>query len=570
MSNHQENLTYYNAHFIDSLVRSGVEHAVISPGSRSTPMALLMEEHPHLTTYIQVDERSAGFFALGLAKSSRKPVALLCTSGTAAANYMPSVAEAAISRVPLIVLTSDRPPELRDVGAPQTIDQIHLYGHTAKWFSEMAIPESSDRALKYARTQGARAVFEATAAPKGPVHLNFPFREPLVPDYDGIFDRLHIPAPVRLLAGKKVPDSGQMDDVAQEIKGKKGVIVAGEIVNMEVLPAILSLSEKIGWPVIADPLSQLRSHAEVIDSYDAFLRDDDIKDTLKPEAMIRFGALPVSKSLMLYMKRHSDVPHLIIDEEGGWRDPSHAATHMVVVNEALFCEEMIDRLPKQSSEWTELWQSVNKASRNVMKTADGLDEGALFRRFLQSVPDEASVFTGNSMPIRDLDSFLFAGEQRVRLHGNRGANGIDGLVSTALGIAASGENVFAVMGDLSFFHDVNGLLGAKMNGLSMTVLVMNNDGGGIFSYLPQSGEEKHFERLFGTPAGLKFEHAAALYGCHYVRIESGDQLERELSETREGVTILEAFTDRTANTSIHRALWKQAIEKAKEVLEDRI
>ncbi|OMP67390.1 2-succinyl-5-enolpyruvyl-6-hydroxy-3-cyclohexene-1-carboxylic-acid synthase [Domibacillus epiphyticus] len=570
MNNHQENMTLYNAHFIDSLVRSGLKNAVISPGSRSTPMALLMEEHPDLTTYIQVDERSAGFFALGLAKSQQQPVALLCTSGTAAANYMPAVAEADISRVPLVVLTSDRPPELRDVGAPQTIDQIHLYGHTAKWFAEMALPESNDTALRYVRTQGARAVFESMAAPKGPVHLNFPYREPLLPDYDGIYERIQIPSPVQFNSGKKIPDSGLIDDVAKVIHGKKGVIVAGEIVNIAVLPSILALSEKIGWPIIADPLSQLRSSTDVIDSYDAFLRDDDIKDSLKPEAIIRFGALPVSKSLMLYMKRHNDVPHIIVDEDGAWRDPSHIATHMVCVNEAVFCNEMTAALPEQSSEWASLWREVNEASRSIMKTADGMDEGALFGRFLQSVPEGASIFTGNSMPIRDLDSFLFAGEQRFKLHGNRGANGIDGLVSTALGIAASGEKVYAVMGDLSFFHDVNGLLGAKMNGLSMTVLVMNNNGGGIFSYLPQSGEEKHYERLFGTPAGLQFEHAAALYGCHYVRISSREQLAKELNESREGVTILEAFTNRAANTSIHRSLWKQAVEQAKKVLRNPI
>ncbi|WP_046176629.1 2-succinyl-5-enolpyruvyl-6-hydroxy-3-cyclohexene-1-carboxylic-acid synthase [Domibacillus indicus] len=568
MSNHQENMTYYNAHFIDSLVRSGVKQAVISPGSRSTPMALLMEEHPRLQTFIQVDERSAGFFALGLAKAAQNPVALLCTSGTAAANYMPAVAEAKISRVPLIVLTADRPPELRDVGAPQTIDQLHLYGHTAKWFAEMALPEAQKTVLQYARTQGARAVFESLAAPAGPVHLNFPYREPLLPDYNGIYERISIPAPVRLISGRKMPDPVVMDDIAGTISVEKGLIVAGEITKPEVAGAIVSLSEKTGWPIAADPLSQIRAYQKAIDSYDAFLRDDDVKDALKPEVIIRFGALPVSKALTMFMKRHNDIPHIIIDAEGGWRDPSHVATHIVTVDESAFCSEMTARLErKKESGWHQMWQDVNAAARFEMKKAEGTDEGALFRRFLQGLPKNASVFAGNSMPIRDLDSFLFSGEQTIRLHGNRGANGIDGLVSTALGIAANGENVFAVMGDLSFFHDVNGLLAAKMNGLSMTILVMNNNGGGIFSYLPQAGEQKHFERLFGTPSGLKFDHAAALYGCHYVRVTSGSQLEKELAEQREGVTILEAFTDRAENTAVHRKLWENAIEAAKEVIQ---
>lgn len=566
MDNHQKNMTYYNAHFIDSLVRSGVEHAVISPGSRSTPMALLMEEHPRLKTYIQVDERSAGFFALGLAKATQKPAALLCTSGTAAANYMPAVAEAKISRIPLIVLTSDRPPELRDVGAPQTIDQLHLYGHTAKWFAEMALPESTEMALQYVRTQGARAVFESVSAPSGPVHLNFPYREPLLPDYHHIYDRISIPAPVRLISGKKMPDPFMMDDVAKTLNVEKGVIIAGEILKRDVASAIVSLSEKTGWPIIADPLSQLRSTHSVIDSYDAFLREDEIKDALKPEAIVRFGALPVSKALTLFMKRHSGIPHVVVDADGGWRDPSHVATYMVTVDEAAFCKEMVERLSLGQKEWEKRWQIVNEAARSAMKKIDGMDEGALFQQFLKAVPAGSSIFTGNSMPIRDLDSFLFAGEQQIRLYGNRGANGIDGLVSTALGIAAGGDKVYAVMGDLSFFHDVNGLLAAQMNKLSMTVLVLNNNGGGIFSYLPQAGEEKHFERLFGTPSGLKFEHAAALYGCHYVRITSGEQLSKELNEQREGVTILEAFTDRAINTEVHRSLWREAAEQAKRAL----
>ncbi|WP_050181065.1 2-succinyl-5-enolpyruvyl-6-hydroxy-3-cyclohexene-1-carboxylic-acid synthase [Domibacillus robiginosus] len=567
MSNHQDNLTKYNAHFIDSLVRSGIREAVISPGSRSTPMALLMEEHPRLRTFIQVDERSAGFFALGLAKATQNPVALLCTSGTAAANYMPAVAEAKISRVPLIVLTSDRPPELRDVGAPQTIDQLHLYGHTAKWFAEMALPEAEASALQYVRTQGARAVFESLAVPAGPVHLNFPYREPLVPDYDGVFERMEIPAPVRLISGRKVPDPIMMDDLSKALAVEKGLIVAGEIVKPHMAEAILSLSEKTGWPIVADPLSQLRKDERSIDSYDAFLRDDEIKDVLKPEAIVRFGALPVSKSLMQFMKRHQGAVHVIVDADGGWRDPSHIATHMVNVDETAFCREMVQRLEGSSSSWYTLWQNVNKAARSEMKKAEGMDEGALFREFLQAVPDGSSVFAGNSMPIRDLDSFLFSGEQAHRLHGNRGANGIDGLVSTALGIAASGEDVYAVMGDLSFFHDVNGLLAAKVNGLSMTILIMNNNGGGIFSYLPQAEEKKHFERLFGTPSGLKFNHAAELYGCHYVRIESSGQLKRELAANRDGITILEAFTDRAENTAVHRKLWKKAIEAAKQVIQ---
>lgn len=568
MNNHQQNMTEYNAHFLDSLIRSGVAGAVISPGSRSTPMALLMEEHPRLKTFIQVDERSAGFFALGLAKSSRKPVALLCTSGTAAANYMPAVAEARISRVPLIVLTSDRPPELRDNGAPQTIDQNHLYGHTAKWFAEMALPDADPNLLTYARTQGARAVYEATKAPAGPVQLNFPYREPLLPDYDGVFDRLAIPAPVQLFGGRKTPDAIMVDQVAASIQTGHGIIIAGEMVQPATARAVKRLADVTGWPLIADPLSQLRVHEDVIDSYDAFLRDDEIKDALKPAAIIRVGALPVSKALSQFMKRHEGIPHVVIEAEEGWRDPHHVATHMVHADERLMCEALAHKLPPVEESWLALWLRVNEAARAEMKqAAAGTGEAALFAAFLEALPEGASLFTGNSMPIRDLDSFLFAGSQTGPLHGNRGANGIDGLVSSAAGIAANGEQVYAVLGDLSFFHDVNGLLGAKMNELNMTIFILNNNGGGIFSYLPQAGEDKHFERLFGTPSGLLFHHAAALYGCDYKKITSAADLSAALSQPQTGVTILEAFTDRAQNTEEHRMLWKNAVQAAKRAVQ---
>lgn len=578
MNNHQRDLTLYNAHFIDGLSKAGVESVVVSPGSRSTPMALLLAEHPDIEMYVQIDERSAAFFALGLAKASGKPVALLCTSGTAAANYLPAVAEAKISRVPLLVLTSDRPHELREVGAPQSIDQNQLYGTHVKWFVEMSPPESDEKLLNYARRTASRAVYISKQAPAGPVHMNFPFREPLLPDYDGLFERLDFeetPA-VQLTIGSRVLSKNETEAWAKTLKDKeKGLIICGEHQSEGLERAVVDLAERLGYPLLADPLSGLRcnqfSSELVLDSYDAFLRSPSIKHQAAFDVVLRFGAMPVSKALTQYVSAHAASIHAVIDSGGGWRDPAGVATHMIAADERQFCEALVKALPerKETTPWARKWMQANQAAQSQMKSVDEyeeLDEGKMFYEVLKRLPDQSSLFVGNSMPIRDLDSFFFKDERSIRLLGNRGANGIDGLVSSALGAAAASSRLYLIIGDLSLFHDLNGLLAAKLNGLSMTVIVMNNNGGGIFSYLPQSNEPKYFEKLFGTPADLDFAHAAKLYGAEYERVTDLASLERGMSRAAEtdGLFIMEAVTDRTESVTAHRELWKkvsQEIEK---------
>ena len=302
--NHQENLTKYVATFVDELVKTGVKDVVISPGSRSTPLALLMAEHPQLKTYINIDERSAAFFALGIAKASRLPVALLCTSGTAAANYYPAVIEAKLSRVPLIVLTADRPHELRDLGAPQAIDQIHLYGKHVKWFSEMALPECNVEMIDYAKVNAARAVTTALQAPAGPVHLNFPFREPLMPKLEPspfLANTEDIGDQIVLERGNLQLNEQTYESIAKQLSDREGVIICGVIDKPTFVSAVIKLAEKLNYPIIADPLSQLRSgefpHEHIIDSYDAMLRDERTCEYLTPSVVIRFGGMPVSKPL---------------------------------------------------------------------------------------------------------------------------------------------------------------------------------------------------------------------------------------------------------------------------------
>lgn len=567
---HQLALTTYIAAFVSELVQAGVKDVVISPGSRSTPIAMVMAEHPDLRIHIHVDERSAAFFALGIAKASQNPTALLCTSGTAAANYYPAITEAKISRVPLVVLTADRPHELRDVGAPQTIDQIHLYGSHVKWFVEMAPPEHSEDMIRYARTVCARAVATACQMPAGPVHLNFPLREPLIPALDNKQLFSHDERPTGYV-GVRQPLLSLKEDEWQHYTEllanlQKGIIVCGQMEEPNFAEAVTALAEKLQFPVIADPLSQLRSglHSEewIIDTYDAFLRFPEVKEKLSPEVIIRFGAMPVSKALSFFLKENHSAVQIVVDGGAGWRDPYMLATDMVYCHETLFCQEIANRLAaRTASSYSHRWKRLNAAAKQALGKINEtkvLSEGKLFYQLAELLPEESVLFVGNSMPIRDLDSFFHYNQKRIRIMGNRGANGIDGTISTALGASVITEPMYLVVGDLTFFHDLNGLSAAKMEQLNITILLINNNGGGIFSFLPQAEHPKHFERLFGTPLDVDFRHAVHMYGGEFLSITDWEQLRAVLLTDREkkGLRVLELVTDRYENVKEHRELWK--------------
>ncbi len=378
--NHQESLTAYIAAFVAELVKTGVTDVVVSPGSRSTPMAMVMAEHPELKVHIHVDERSAAFFALGIAKITNRAVAILCTSGTAAANYFPAIVEARYSRVPLIVLTADRPHELREVGAPQAIDQIHLYGQHVKWFAEMALPEKNNEVIRHARTVCARAAAIACQAPAGPVHLNFPLREPLIPKIDeDLFKLEERPMGyVQVRNGELTINEEQLEEIAQMLKGySKGIIVCGNIADERFAAAVTQLSDRLKFPILADPLSQLRSGKHnlenVIEAYDTFLRNDEAKETLTPEVILRFGAMPVSKALTIFLKENYQVNQLVIDGAGGWRDPGSLSSEMIFCNETFFCERLLDFTKANSTtNFLEKWQEVNSLTKENMIQYKGL------------------------------------------------------------------------------------------------------------------------------------------------------------------------------------------------------
>jgi 2-succinyl-5-enolpyruvyl-6-hydroxy-3-cyclohexene-1-carboxylate synthase len=335
---------------------------------------------------------------------------------------------------------------------------------------------------------------------------------------------------------------------------------------------VQTLASKLGYPILADPLSQLRCASAdadfIIDSYDAFLRSSPLKSEAAFDVVLRFGAMPVSKALTLFLKEHLHKEHYIIDGSGGWRDPIGAASYMIASDEVEFCRGLSRKLPMkaQKSAWLSKWQQLNHVAKEAMgavKNQTGMEEGRLFYEMIQLLPDHSSLFVGNSMPIRDLDSFFFVEDRQVKLYANRGANGIDGLVSSALGVAAVDQSTYLVLGDLSFFHDLNGLLAAKLNGIKMTVIAVNNNGGGIFSYLPQAASPKHFELLFGTPADLDFSHAANFYGAGYQQAADLEQFASAMEEAEraEGLYIIEVITDRAENVEAHRNLWSSVSQE---------
>ncbi|MED3549046.1 2-succinyl-5-enolpyruvyl-6-hydroxy-3-cyclohexene-1-carboxylic-acid synthase [Cytobacillus praedii] len=579
--NHQEALTSYIAAFVSELYKNGVEDVVVSPGSRSTPMAMVMAEHPELRVHIHVDERSAAFFALGIAKASKKPVAILCTSGTAAANYFPAIVEANIARVPLIVLTADRPHELRDVGAPQAINQIHLYGSHVKWFVEMALPEKSTEIIRYARTVCARAASTALRSPAGPVHLNFPFREPLIPQLDrkDLFEPLERSnGYVRIQSGDLALSDEQYEELAESISAyKKGIIVCGSIESDRFAEAVTKLAKKLRFPILADPLSQLRSGKHdgtyIIDTYDTFLKNEDAKNHLKPDLIIRFGTMPVSKPLTIFLKENHDVQQFVVDGGGGWRDPGMVSSEMIYCEESLFCTAVIPFISQsEDTSYFAQWEEINQLTRSQLAAISELDvlsEGKLFYQIAEMLPDGATLFVGNSMPIRDLDTFFHFNNKSIRIMANRGANGIDGVISTALGAGTCSQPLYLVLGDLTFFHDLNGLIAAKQFGINIHILLINNNGGGIFSFLPQASHPKNFEKLFGTPLDLQFEHVVKMYGGQYELISDWSHFSAVLHSEMTGLRVTEVTTNRDRNIVEHRELWDAVSREIGRLLEGK-
>ena len=563
---------------VDELARAGLTDACLAPGSRSAPLALALAEDPRVRVHVHVDERSAGFFALGLAKASGRPVALLSTSGTAAANFHPAVVEAHHARAPLVVLTADRPPRLRDTGAGQAIDQVKLYGAAVRWFCEAGVPAGGPEAGTWWRSLAARAWAMASGTggtPPGPVHLNLAFDEPLVPAELG-----GEPAPgrpggqpwVTSTAAVTPPPAGAVAALAAAVRSsERGLLVAGWGAGLD--PEVAgAFAAAAGWPVLADPLSGLRRGPHAIAAYDALLRVPAFADAHRPDLVVRVGAAPTGKVLPAWLD--ASVPQVLVDPEGGWQDPHRAAAQRLPADPSALLAAVTAALRghQPSGEWLARWQRADALAREA--ASELLDaweepfEGRVARDLVAHLPEGATLVVASSMPVRDVEAFA-PPRDGLRFLANRGANGIDGFVATTLGVAAAGGGpVVGLCGDLAFLHDASSVLGAARQAARATFVVLDNDGGGIFSFLPQARlPERLFEPLFGTPHGLDLCAVAAAAGLPTERVTRAADLlpalDKALEQDRTAVLVVAG--DRAANAARHRAVHEavaRAVERA--------
>ncbi len=529
----------------DEWVRCGVTDAVVAPGSRSTPLAVALVRDPRLRVHVQIDERSAAFLALGLGLASGRPAVVLTTSGTAAVELHPAVVEADLAGVPFLACTTDRPPELHGVGAPQTVEQTGLFGRSVRAMVEPGVPRL-DAAWSW-RSLAARAVLDATGPLPGPVHLNLSFTEPLLAD------------PGALPAGRadgapwhRAPDLPLPVTHLEDVRGRRGLIVAGRGSD----PALVGpLADAYGWPVLADPLGGCRVMAPTtIASFDLLARSAAWADAHRPDVVVRTGAPPTSKALAA---RLGDVPvQIVLDPTGRFADPDRGATHLVA---GLLAGD--DQEPAPAG-WLAAWREADDAVQSLLdvELVDHLDDPTIARTVLGSLPQGADLVVASSMPVRDLE--WFGGTTAGRVLANRGANGIDGVVSTAVGVALAGRPTVALVGDLAFLHDTNGLLGAADRPVSLTVVVVDNDGGGIFSFLPQADalSAGEFERLFGTPHGLDLVAVARAHGVDAAVVDSVADLAAAVAAPPPGIRVLVVHTDRQANVTRHQRLYDRVAE----------
>jgi len=564
---------------VDELARAGVTDACLAPGSRSAPLALALAEHPGIRAHVHLDERSAAFFALGAAKRSGRAVVALCTSGTAAANFHPAVLEADLARVPLLVLTADRPPELRGTGANQATDQLKLYGSAVRWFCEAGVPADVPGAGRYWRSLASRAWAEATGPPAGPVHLNLAFADPLVPPAVGGEARLAgepsagraggapwtaTPARVRSAA------PGDVAELAGAVRANpRGLLVAGWGADLDPA-AVDAFAAAGGWPVLADPLSGARRGPAAISTYDGLVRAARFAAAHRPSLVVRVGGAPTSKALTAWLDE--SIPQVLVDPSEGWADPARAASlrlsadpsDLLAATAALLTDDgpgPAGWSGDPASPWLREWLETERLAREAI---DGLleewaepFEGRVARDLVGWVPAGGTLVVGSSMPVRDVDAFARPREG-LRFVANRGLSGIDGFVATALGVAAAGdEPVVALCGDLTLLHDASSLLGAAGRSRGAVLVVIDNDGGGIFSFLPQAQLPGDlFEPLFGTPHGLDLTALAAAARVPARVVEKAADLVPALDAALDGggTQLVVVRSDRAGNLARHRAV----------------
>ena len=550
-------MTSYLRYLIAGLKQGGVRQVVISPGSRSTPLALLVKREKDLQYFVAVDERSAGFLALGLAKSSQQPVALLCTSGTAAANFYPAICEAEASNVPLVVLTSDRPPELRNVGAPQTMSQNQLYADHVKFFVELALPESTPLMLRYSFWQGFQLATRATKGVKGVVHANVPLREPLLPD-------LTQNTPIDL----SLAQTSTQSLIAQGWFQKKGMIVLGSERSLAEAQLALILANHLDWPIVGDPLSQLASCDGETQNYvkQADVIFEETRDLPEVEVILRFGKVPVTKNVMFYL-RDSQAVQILVDETQQWPDYLYRSQYLVAESLTKVAKQILQSTPKRDQSYLQAWQNLQKlAGQAIDETSEQFTfhESQLAMILMKTLARGEQLFVANSNAIRLVDRLSGVSENSFQIFGNRGVNGIDGILSTVAGLAMQTKaRTYLLVGDLTLFHDMNGLQLLKSYQLPVTIILLNNNAGGIFSFLSQrSLTADDFDPLFATPLDLDFAQVAKTYELAYQKVESEADFEQAIATSRKltGANLIEL----TSQAQVPVDFWQAVLSNFKE------
>jgi 2-succinyl-5-enolpyruvyl-6-hydroxy-3-cyclohexene-1-carboxylate synthase len=552
---------------VDELARCGMRHAVTSPGSRNAPISLSLAADERIESVSVIDERAAGFMALGMAKASGRPVAVTCTSGTAAANLLPAVVEAHEARVPLIVLTADRPPELRDVGAGQAIDQIKIFGSAAKWFVEVGNGDPGTDWATHVRALACRAWWTAAQGRPGPVHLNLPLREPLAPVEEAMDSapwqgRADGRPWVEVQAAAGALADEQVEVLAERIASTpRGAIVCGSAGEGLAEP-IAALAARAGWPVLADPMSGLRCGAhdrsQVIAHYDPLLRSERFGEDSRPDLVLRIGDAPTSKALRSWL---AGAPQVVIDPHGAWQEPTRVAETLLQADPALVCSALLDALERRSHSpdpaWLQSWRTADDLVPEVLAGIDSVEtlEPRAYCAVEPVLPDGAIAWLSSSMPIRDVESFFPQSDRRVRFLANRGANGIDGVVSSAAGAAlATGSPTWLLTGEIALLHDIGGLIAASRAGAELHIVCVNNGGGGIFDFLPvaEHADPAAFEQHVSTPSEVDLAAVAAVAGIQHRIASTVEEIRAATAEPG----LVEIRADRAANVRGHQELIK--------------
>jgi len=573
--------------FINELTSIGINYACLSPGSRNTPLTLAIANNKKIKSFVHIDERSSAFFALGIAKVTNMPVVVVSTSGTATAELYPAIIEAYQQRVPLIVCTADRPPELLNTGANQTINQNNLYKNHIRWFVDVGLPEPIPRRIRHIKAVAKRAVYESLVHSKGPVHLNFPFRKPFEPDdyTDEIYDDVIKTAEMVLPDKKKLfEENGRNISSEKWFKEvidftsrlRKGLIIAGpENYNERFHKNCQKLASILGYPILADGASQLRfgkhNKENILFSFEGFLRSVFFNGKYQPEIILQFGRTVTSKALELYLEKCNAI-RFMINEYGDWFDPANRSNASFACKPYIFCEKMIEhfesnKIKKKDESWLNLFDKADKLSlkvkERIISNSKFPNECRIIEELINLIPDNSNLMISNSMPVRDFDYFAPVTQKNITIFNNRGASGIDGITSTALGLAAADKKTTILLtGDSAFYYDLNALLAASKYKIPLIIILINNNGGGIFEVLPVSRFGKVFEEFFVAPHNLNFEPFVKGYGGNYslIKIWKSFKDEFNLALKRKNFSVLEIKTDAAASLKLRQTYWNEVNE----------